>query len=223
MDATESITDVVTNQATEQAYEPASIDAKAGRLSKQIGEAREKAEQPLVMETTKSNKTKSKKFTYQQDAYGKKTAEQEDAYGVKPAKKKTQEYQDNVHEDQAAQKELAKPEVYETAKQIAYEKTEPKQLGTPTTNNQKPKSLSTIYRDMPANYQDVYNISPQLLYKAAENPHNDTLPNYIPPALQTINQTRQGMFSPDGGSEMMIRTKEEDRRRKLRAMIAHAN
>jgi len=237
MAATNSIADVVANQATEQAYEPATIDAKAGKISKQIGEARKeaKAEQPLVAETTtpKFDEAKADEFTYQQDAYKKsedaygiKTAEQKDAYGVTPKTKnqKTKtDYQGTTPEVQAAQKELAKPDTYEAAKEIAYEKTEPKQLGAPTTNTQLPKSLTTINRDMPANYEDTYNISPQSLYKAAKNPHYDTLPNYNPPASQTINQTRQGMFSPDGGSEIMIRTKEEDRRRKLRAMIAHAN
>jgi len=228
MAATNSIADVVAKQATEQAYEPTSIDAKAGKLSKQIGEARKeaKAEQPLVMETTapKFDKAKAEKFTYQQDAYKKeKTAEQEDAYGIKPAKKKTQEYHGNVPEVQAAQKELAEPN--ETAKEIAYEKTEVKQLGAPTTNNQKPKSLTTINRDMPA-YQDVYNISPKLLYDAAKNPHYDTLPNYNSRALsngRTINHAMLGMSSPNIASEMMLQTQEEDRRRKLRAMIAHAN
>ena len=231
MAATNSIADVVAKQATEQAYEPASIDVKAEKLSKQIGEARKeaKAEQPLVMETTASkfDKAKADKFTYQQekseDAYGIKTAEQKDAYGVTPAKKKTREYR-GTPEVQAAQKELAEPN--ETAKEVAYEKTEPKHLEAPTTNTQLPKRLTTINRNMPANYQDTYNISPQVLYNAAKNPHYDTLPGYNSRALingRTINHAMLGMSSPNISSEMMAQVQEEDRRRKLRAMIAHAN
>lgn len=231
MAATNSIADVIAEKATEQAYEPASIDAKAEKLSKQIGEARKeaKAEQPLVMETTtpKFDEAKADKFTYQQekseDAYGIKTAEQKDAYGVTPAKKKTREYR-GTPEVQAAQKELAEPN--ETAKEVAYEKTEPKHLEAPTTNTQLPKRLTTINRNMPANYQDTYNISPQLLYKSAKNPHYDTLPGYNSRALikgRTINHAMLGMSSPNISSEMMAQVQEEDRRRKLRAMIAHAN
>ena len=79
---------------------------------------------------------------------------------------------------------------------------------------------------MPANYQDTYNISPQVLYNAAKNPHYDTLPEYNSRALingRTINHAMLGMSSPNISSEMMAQVQEEDRRRKLRAMIAHAN
>jgi len=78
---------------------------------------------------------------------------------------------------------------------------------------------------MPANYQDIYNISPQLLYDSANKTY-DKLPDYDSRALisgRSINHAMLGMSAPNIGSEMMAQTQEEDRRRKLRAMIAHAN